>query len=250
MKHSASCAKHLDLDFVAERCELVSKRDVKFVDILFTNFKVIKSLLPIVSQTLVFTWSYAILLFLSGISFYLASLMLNPTRVWQIRPRIPITLIYQERHTLFTALWWLPLVRPDDGIKSCPIFHNIAQKVAKSFFGTKVALFKKAQFFLVYSDNFCKNFFYQEDKNRPIWSHMLQYACFLRWKFEQILSPFANANSVRVWITKMQSEKASDLVVMGGDQCDQKKSPNVYNTCPKMILLEKWWILSPLQKFL
>ena len=43
MKHSASCAKHLDLDFVAERCELVSKRDVKFVDILFTNFKVTKS---------------------------------------------------------------------------------------------------------------------------------------------------------------------------------------------------------------
>ena len=23
-------------------------------------------------------------------------------------------------------------------------------------------------------------------------------------------------------------------------QCDQKKSPNVYKTCPKIILLEKW----------
>ena len=32
-------------------------------------------------------------------------------------------------------------------------------------------------------------------------------------------------------------------------QCDYKKSPNVYKNCPKMILLEKWLILTPLQKF-
>ena len=32
------------------------------------------------------------------------------------------------------------------------------------------------------------------------------------------------------------------------DQCDQKKSPNVHKSCPKMISLEKWKILTPLQK--
>ena len=31
-------------------------------------------------------------------------------------------------------------------------------------------------------------------------------------------------------------------------QSDQKKSPNVYNSCPKMISLEKLKILIPLQK--
>ena len=28
----------------------------------------------------------------------------------------------------------------------------------------------------------------------------------------------------------------------------RKKSPNVYKSCPKMISLEKWMILTPLQK--
>ena len=31
-------------------------------------------------------------------------------------------------------------------------------------------------------------------------------------------------------------------------QCDQIKSPNVSKSCPKMISLEKWMILTPLQK--
>ena len=31
-------------------------------------------------------------------------------------------------------------------------------------------------------------------------------------------------------------------------QRDQKKAPNVYKSCPKMISLEKWKILTPLQK--
>ena len=30
--------------------------------------------------------------------------------------------------------------------------------------------------------------------------------------------------------------------------CDQKKSPNVYKNCPKMISLEKLIIMTPLQK--
>ena len=34
------------------------------------------------------------------------------------------------------------------------------------------------------------------------------------------------------------------------DQCDQKKLPNDYKSCPKMISLEKWSILTPLQKLL
>ena len=41
--------------------------------------------------------------------------------------------------------------------------------------------------------------------------------------------------------------KNCGLLVMGGDlcsegcgQCDQKKSPNVSKSCPKMISLEKW----------
>ena len=29
----------------------------------------------------------------------------------------------------------------------------------------------------------------------------------------------------------------------------RKKLENIYNSCPKMILLEKWKILTPLQKF-
>ena len=33
-------------------------------------------------------------------------------------------------------------------------------------------------------------------------------------------------------------------------QCDQKKLPKVFKSCPKMITLEKWWILTPLQKVL
>ena len=32
------------------------------------------------------------------------------------------------------------------------------------------------------------------------------------------------------------------------DRCDQKKSPNVFKSCPKMISLEKLKILTPLQK--
>ena len=32
------------------------------------------------------------------------------------------------------------------------------------------------------------------------------------------------------------------------DQCDQKKLANVYKSCPKMISLKKWLILTPLQK--
>ena len=34
----------------------------------------------------------------------------------------------------------------------------------------------------------------------------------------------------------------------GHKQCDQKKSPNIYKSCPKMISLEKLYILTPLQK--
>ena len=33
-------------------------------------------------------------------------------------------------------------------------------------------------------------------------------------------------------------------------QCDQKKSPNIYQRCPKMILLEKLKILTSLQNLL
>ena len=35
---------------------------------------------------------------------------------------------------------------------------------------------------------------------------------------------------------------------VGSEKCDQIKSPNVYKSCPKMISLEKWMILTPLQK--
>ena len=34
--------------------------------------------------------------------------------------------------------------------------------------------------------------------------------------------------------------KVSFENVVGFDQCDQKKSPNAYKSCPKMISLEKW----------
>ena len=35
---------------------------------------------------------------------------------------------------------------------------------------------------------------------------------------------------------------------MQAKQCDQKKSPNVYKSCPRMIFLEKLKILTPSQK--
>ena len=37
-------------------------------------------------------------------------------------------------------------------------------------------------------------------------------------------------------------------LVLLTSQCDQKKSPNVYKSCPKMVSLEKWIVLTPLQK--
>ena len=33
-----------------------------------------------------------------------------------------------------------------------------------------------------------------------------------------------------------------------GPSVTRKKSPNIYKSCPKMISLEKWYILTPLQK--
>ena len=38
------------------------------------------------------------------------------------------------------------------------------------------------------------------------------------------------------------------VLFKGGQHCDQFKMPNVYKSCPKMIWLEKWKILTPLQK--
>ena len=37
-------------------------------------------------------------------------------------------------------------------------------------------------------------------------------------------------------------------LMQGSEQCDQKKIANFYKSCPKMISLEKWMILTPLQK--
>ena len=39
-----------------------------------------------------------------------------------------------------------------------------------------------------------------------------------------------------------------DLIVLPSKQSDQKKSPNVYKSCLKMIPREKLQILTPLQK--
>ena len=40
----------------------------------------------------------------------------------------------------------------------------------------------------------------------------------------------------------------SDIITVHSKLCEQKKSPNVYKSCPKMISIEKWKILTPLQK--
>ena len=40
----------------------------------------------------------------------------------------------------------------------------------------------------------------------------------------------------------------NDSTLRPGTSVTSKKSPNVYKSCPKMILLEKWMILIPLQK--
>ena len=39
----------------------------------------------------------------------------------------------------------------------------------------------------------------------------------------------------------------SKLIEFGLNSVTRKKSPNAYKSCPKMISLEKWYILTPLQ---
>ena len=55
-----------------------------------------------------------------------------------------------------------------------------------------------------------------------------------------------NVLSKELWLL-FQSGFGFDFVIRHG-QCNQKKSSNVYKSCPKRISLEKWWILTPLQK--
>ena len=43
--------------------------------------------------------------------------------------------------------------------------------------------------------------------------------------------------------------KSKPLTFVTSKQCDQKKSPIVYKSCPKMNSVEKRWILTPLQKW-
>ena len=51
-------------------------------------------------------------------------------------------------------------------------------------------------------------------------------------------------NQARYQATLMRQPPA----LVDHQQCDQKKLPNVYKSCPKMISLEKLMFLTPLQK--
>ena len=48
------------------------------------------------------------------------------------------------------------------------------------------------------------------------------------------------------WPQPLLVGKKSDFITT--TSVTRKKLPNVYKSCLKMILLEKWWILTPLQK--
>ena len=56
-----------------------------------------------------------------------------------------------------------------------------------------------------------------------------------------VLGEFVVYYTIRCQIIRILDEVASH------DQCDQKKSPNLYKCCSKMISLEKLQILAPLQ---
>ena len=58
----------------------------------------------------------------------------------------------------------------------------------------------------------------------------------------------AGTESVSSVVGSDRSEPQPMLWIIISNQCDQKKSPNVYKSCPKMISLEKLKILTPLQK--
>ena len=51
-----------------------------------------------------------------------------------------------------------------------------------------------------------------------------------------------------LWVRLHSTDHDANDLHLPPKQCDQKKSPNVYKSCPEMISLEKWQILTPLQK--
>ena len=54
-------------------------------------------------------------------------------------------------------------------------------------------------------------------------------------------------NKSNFWEKKLAFTVFPLLSWCSANQCDQKKLPNVYKSCPKMISLEKWKTLTPLQ---
>ena len=66
-------------------------------------------------------------------------------------------------------------VWPDDEIKRCLIFSNIAQKGSQIIFYIKGVLFKIAQKFTrIFGLLLQENLLLRRSKNRPIWSHWSQ----------------------------------------------------------------------------
>ena len=59
---------------------------------------------------------------------------------------------------------------------------------------------------------------------------------------------FLSFRKINICVAKIRYHSLNRIIILWID-CDQKKSLNVYKTCPKMILLEKLKILTPLQKF-
>ena len=72
------------------------------------------------------------------------------------------------------------------------------------------------------------------------WCHCLQFG--VSWKAD------AAADTFNLSI-RFCSPKRFYMQLLIRTSVTSKKSPNVYKSCPKMISLEKWTILTPLQKF-
>ena len=55
-------------------------------------------------------------------------------------------------------------------------------------------------------------------------------------------------NLIELWSDNSDLFETTFFAKYNYSQCDQKKSPNVYKSCPKMVSLEKWKILNTFTK--
>ena len=107
--------------------------------------------------------------------------------------------------------WWASWsVWPDDGVKSCPIFPKIAQKVTKSFY-TKVVEFRIAQKITrIFGLLLEENFFTRSSKNNPIWSHWSWWS-FLYLSMFRLIHFLTTSWRLRRRVTSRQRKQVFDV---------------------------------------